>query len=290
MTGESPFQRTRTWKESTDPDRDAKLDRIEQVTAHFPERCFAFDQFGPLSIRPAATAAPGHRRTDPPGCQRPTAARTVSATSTAATPSPMTSYGASSGPARAATTPWQRSSRSVRRAPAALHHRRGLPHPPDPPKTCPERPDQRVRARCVKPEKAQVTGHKPIFERSTARLRAAGRCGTSRGTSARISHRLRHPGRRRQPRPQSPRPAARPRPTTAARGTTASPAYGGRCASPASRAWSACLYYRVCMGRAGAAAGSPFPAVARDPCVACRPRPGWLTLSGRGGVSRWPSR
>ena len=27
------FQRTRTWKESTDPDRDAKLDRIEYVTS-----------------------------------------------------------------------------------------------------------------------------------------------------------------------------------------------------------------------------------------------------------------
>jgi transposase len=46
------FQRTRTWKESTDPDRDAKLDRIEYVTSHFLNRCFAFDQFGPLSIRP----------------------------------------------------------------------------------------------------------------------------------------------------------------------------------------------------------------------------------------------
>ncbi len=32
------FQRTRAWRESADPDRDAKLDR--------------FDQFGPLSIRP----------------------------------------------------------------------------------------------------------------------------------------------------------------------------------------------------------------------------------------------
>jgi transposase len=30
------FQRTRTWKESRDPDRDAKLDRIEYVTSHFP--------------------------------------------------------------------------------------------------------------------------------------------------------------------------------------------------------------------------------------------------------------
>jgi transposase len=46
------FQRTRTWKESHDPDKEAKLDRIEAVTATFPDRCFAFDQFGPLSIRP----------------------------------------------------------------------------------------------------------------------------------------------------------------------------------------------------------------------------------------------
>jgi transposase len=46
------FQRTRTWKESIDPDKDAKLDRIEEVTSRFPDRCFAFDQFGPLSIRP----------------------------------------------------------------------------------------------------------------------------------------------------------------------------------------------------------------------------------------------
>ena len=46
------FQRTRTWKESADPDKEAKLDRIEEVTSRFPDRCFAFDQFGPLSIRP----------------------------------------------------------------------------------------------------------------------------------------------------------------------------------------------------------------------------------------------
>jgi transposase len=36
------FQRTRTWKESADPDKDAKLDRIEHVTSRFPDRCFAF--------------------------------------------------------------------------------------------------------------------------------------------------------------------------------------------------------------------------------------------------------
>ena len=37
------FQRTRTWKESTDPDKEAKLDRIEYVTSRYPDRCFAFD-------------------------------------------------------------------------------------------------------------------------------------------------------------------------------------------------------------------------------------------------------
>jgi transposase len=46
------FQRTRTWKESKDPDKDATLDRIEDMTSRFPDRCFAFDQFGPISIRP----------------------------------------------------------------------------------------------------------------------------------------------------------------------------------------------------------------------------------------------
>ncbi|EFK98056.1 transposase [Streptomyces sp. SPB78] len=48
------FQRTKTWKESPDPDRDAKLDRIEQVLERFPDRVFAFDEFGPLGIRPTA--------------------------------------------------------------------------------------------------------------------------------------------------------------------------------------------------------------------------------------------
>ena len=46
------FQRTRTWKTSKDPDYDAKLDRIDEVINSFPDRVFAFDQFGPLSIRP----------------------------------------------------------------------------------------------------------------------------------------------------------------------------------------------------------------------------------------------
>lgn len=46
------FQRTKTWKESNDPDRDVKLDRIEHVINKYPDRMFAFDEFGPLSIRP----------------------------------------------------------------------------------------------------------------------------------------------------------------------------------------------------------------------------------------------
>jgi hypothetical protein len=57
------FQRTKTWKESNDPAKDAKLARIEQVMTEFPDRVFAFDEFGPLTIRPhgGATWAPaGH--------------------------------------------------------------------------------------------------------------------------------------------------------------------------------------------------------------------------------------
>lgn len=48
------FQRTKTWKESTDPEYDAKPDRIEHVLERFPDRMFAFDEFGPLGIRPTA--------------------------------------------------------------------------------------------------------------------------------------------------------------------------------------------------------------------------------------------
>jgi hypothetical protein len=51
------FQRTKTWKESNDPDRDAKLDRIDEVVTTWPDRCFAFDEFGPLTIRPVGGSA-----------------------------------------------------------------------------------------------------------------------------------------------------------------------------------------------------------------------------------------
>jgi len=51
------FQRTKTWKESNDPDRDAKLDRIDEVLNACPQRCFAFDEFGPLAIRPTGGSA-----------------------------------------------------------------------------------------------------------------------------------------------------------------------------------------------------------------------------------------
>ena len=76
------LQRTRTWKESTDPNKEAKLDRIEYVTSRFPDRCFAFDQFGPLSIRPCQGST-WTRRSHPIRLPRPTPAPTASATSMA---------------------------------------------------------------------------------------------------------------------------------------------------------------------------------------------------------------
>ena len=49
---EVTFQRTKTWKESNDPDKEAKLDRIEEILDKWPDRVFAFDEFGPLAIHP----------------------------------------------------------------------------------------------------------------------------------------------------------------------------------------------------------------------------------------------
>jgi transposase len=48
------FQRTKTWKESPDPAREAKLARIEWLLEHERDRTFAFDEFGPLAIKPEA--------------------------------------------------------------------------------------------------------------------------------------------------------------------------------------------------------------------------------------------
>lgn len=58
------FQRTRTWKESPDPHKEAKLAAIEDALEHHAEATFAFDEFGPLGIRPVAGA--GWARTGHP--------------------------------------------------------------------------------------------------------------------------------------------------------------------------------------------------------------------------------
>ena len=51
------FQRTKTWKESPDPLREQKCARIEKVLNRFPDRTFAFDEFGPMAIKPTAGSA-----------------------------------------------------------------------------------------------------------------------------------------------------------------------------------------------------------------------------------------
>src|SRR3954463_3690036 len=53
---EITFQRTKTWKESPDPDREAKLARIETALEQHPDRTFAFDELGPLTIQPVPGA------------------------------------------------------------------------------------------------------------------------------------------------------------------------------------------------------------------------------------------
>lgn len=62
------FQRTKTWKESPDPERDTTLDRIKHFLDRFPDRVFAFDESGPLGIHPTADsgwALAGHPERHP---------------------------------------------------------------------------------------------------------------------------------------------------------------------------------------------------------------------------------
>jgi transposase len=51
------FQRTKTWKESPDPLKEEKLSRIEWLLEHRRDRTFAFDEFGPLTIKPVGGSA-----------------------------------------------------------------------------------------------------------------------------------------------------------------------------------------------------------------------------------------
>ena len=51
------FQRTKTWKESPDPLKEQKLARIEWLMEHARDRTFAFDEFGPLTIKPVGGSA-----------------------------------------------------------------------------------------------------------------------------------------------------------------------------------------------------------------------------------------
>jgi transposase len=50
--GKITFQATKTWKESPDPLKEQKLARIEYLLENERERTFAFDEFGPLAIKP----------------------------------------------------------------------------------------------------------------------------------------------------------------------------------------------------------------------------------------------
>jgi len=112
---EVTLQRTKTWKESNDPDKEAKLDRIEEILDKHPDRVFAFDEFGPLAIHPIG----GCCWTAQKKPQRLRATITSVAgydSSMPATRSATTGCGAWSGPTRASTTPLRPSSRAGRRA------------------------------------------------------------------------------------------------------------------------------------------------------------------------------
>jgi transposase len=101
------FQRTKTWKESPDPEREAKLDRIEEVldasrTGSSRSMSSGRSGSGPRQVR----TGPG--RGAPTGCPPPTTAPTACAVSTAVTRSATTVCGASTAAGRAPRTRWLR--------------------------------------------------------------------------------------------------------------------------------------------------------------------------------------
>lgn len=101
------FQRTKTWKESPDPDREAKLDRIEEVLPRFPDRVFAFDESARSGSGPPPARA-GPNESAPVGCPPHITAPTGCAISMAVTRSGTIACGASTGARRAPRTRWPR--------------------------------------------------------------------------------------------------------------------------------------------------------------------------------------
>jgi hypothetical protein len=87
-----------------------------------------------------------------------------------ATVAPSTIYeilraaGIDPAPRRSGPT-WRQFLHAQAAGPSSLHHGRGFPRSPDPPKTCPERPDQRVHASRLSFKKTQLTTQNPIPER-----------------------------------------------------------------------------------------------------------------------------
>ena len=73
------FQRTKTWKESPDPLKEEKLDRIEWLLEHARDRTFAFDEFGPLDDQAGRRQRRGRPRASRSGCGRTTTSRTAQA-------------------------------------------------------------------------------------------------------------------------------------------------------------------------------------------------------------------
>ncbi|GAA3415029.1 hypothetical protein GCM10018952_37910 [Streptosporangium vulgare] len=107
------FQRTKTWKESTDPDREAKLDRIEHVLDRFSPAGSSRSTSSAHSGSGPPQARAGPNGNTPTGCRPPTTAPMESGTSTAAPRSATTCCGASTAARKVPRTRWPRSSRSA---------------------------------------------------------------------------------------------------------------------------------------------------------------------------------
>lgn len=112
------FQRTKTWKESNDPAKEAKLDRIEEILDRWPSGCSRSTSSGPWPCIPTRDAA-GQPRAAPSACGPTTARHAGCGSSTPATRWATTGCGVSFATARGPTTPSPPCARSVPPVPTA---------------------------------------------------------------------------------------------------------------------------------------------------------------------------
>jgi transposase len=188
------FQAVKTWKTSTDPDYEAKKNRVLELyaiadgkaepAADDPTVIFCMDEFGPLNLQPhpgqAVGAGRGRARATRPRraggpAARPTSARTGYGTCSPATTCPATGSTGTSPRARAAPSSWRSAATCAQCTPPRCGSRSCWTTSA---RTCPPRPTI-GSASGLRPTTSSSPTSPSTAAGSTASRRRSPRCATS---------------------------------------------------------------------------------------------------------------